>query len=216
MGCWLAKKREAAESGMAEARLIAIYWDAIQPMETFRGIASDRATGLAASDWQPISLWRSMRPLSFSLRKTEGVVGGGPGGAPSDEEDHYRWHCGILQGSPPPPWPSSEDRKTIRTGLMDLVVKSPRDTSDRIRQLAERTGGFLVSSEIYEAENASSASVQIRAPTNKFEEVRGEIRNRSGDRERKARSPGRHQAICGPGRRSTQSARARGAVPRDS
>jgi uncharacterized protein DUF4349 len=59
---------------------------------------------------------------------------------------------------------------------MDLVVKSPRDTSDRIRQLAERTGGFLVSSEIYEAENASSASVQIRAPTNKFEEVRGEIR----------------------------------------
>ncbi|HEV2718130.1 MAG TPA: DUF4349 domain-containing protein, partial [Terriglobales bacterium] len=48
--------------------------------------------------------------------------------------------------------------------------------SEKIRQLAGRTGGFLVSSEIYGAENASSASVQIRVPANKFEEVRSEIR----------------------------------------
>jgi hypothetical protein len=55
-------------------------------------------------------------------------------------------------------------------------VKNPRDTSDKIRQLTERAGGFLVSSEIYGYQDASTASLQVRVPTTKFEEVRGEIR----------------------------------------
>jgi cell division protein FtsL len=59
---------------------------------------------------------------------------------------------------------------------MDLIVKNPRDASEKIRQLADRTGGFLVTSEIYGDQDASSASLQIRVPTNRFEEVRGEIR----------------------------------------
>jgi hypothetical protein len=68
------------------------------------------------------------------------------------------------------------ERKTVRTGTMNLVVKNPRETSDKIRQLAERTGGFLVSSETYGEQDASSASLQIRVPTTKFEEIREEIR----------------------------------------
>jgi hypothetical protein len=34
------------------------------------------------------------------------------------------------------------DRKMIRNSSMDLVTKNPADTSERIRQLAERLGGF--------------------------------------------------------------------------
>jgi len=78
--------------------------------------------------------------------------------------------------APPPPPPGSEDRKTVRTGATDLVVKSPRDTSEKIRQLAEHVGGFLVNSEINGGQDASGASLQIRVPANKFEEVRAEIR----------------------------------------
>jgi hypothetical protein len=68
-------------------------------------------------------------------------------------------------------------RKTISSGSMDIVVKSPRDTSEKIRQLAEGSGGFLVSSELYGDGTAASSSLTIRVPAQKFAEIRSEIRN---------------------------------------
>jgi hypothetical protein len=68
------------------------------------------------------------------------------------------------------------ERKMVRTAAMDLTVKSPRDTSEKVRQLAERLGGFLVTSEINGGQEASGASLQIRVPAAKFEEARSEIR----------------------------------------
>jgi hypothetical protein len=53
---------------------------------------------------------------------------------------------------------SEQDRQMIRTASMDLLVKSPRETCEKIRLLAEQAGGFLVSSEAYGGEDASSAS----------------------------------------------------------
>jgi hypothetical protein len=55
-------------------------------------------------------------------------------------------------------------------------VKSPRDTSDKIRLLAQQLGGFLVSSNVSGGEDASSASLTIRVPANRFEDARAEIR----------------------------------------
>ena len=69
-----------------------------------------------------------------------------------------------------------QDRKMVRTASMDMIVKSPRDTSEKVRQLAERLGGFLVTSETNGGQEASSASLQIRVPAAKFEEARSEIR----------------------------------------
>ncbi len=57
-----------------------------------------------------------------------------------------------------------EERKMIRTASMDMVVKSPKETSEMIRLLAEQAGGFLVSSETYGGESPSSASLTIRIP----------------------------------------------------
>jgi molecular chaperone GrpE (heat shock protein) len=71
---------------------------------------------------------------------------------------------------------ANEDRKTVRSSSMEVVAKNPRDSSETIRQLAERAGGFLVSSDFYGSQQASSAALQIRVPENKFEEVRAEIR----------------------------------------
>jgi len=68
-----------------------------------------------------------------------------------------------------------QDRKMIRTASMGLVVKSPRDTSEKIRLLAEQSGGFLVSSETYGGKDASSASLTIRVPVGRFEQVRAQI-----------------------------------------
>lgn len=72
---------------------------------------------------------------------------------------------------------SDEERRMIRTSSMDLIVKSPREMSEKIRLLAEQSGGFLTNSETYGGENAASASLTIRIPVGKFEQIRAEIRN---------------------------------------
>jgi hypothetical protein len=59
---------------------------------------------------------------------------------------------------------------------MDLVVKSPKDISEKIRLLAEHIGGFLISSETYGGQDTSSALLTIRVPANRFEEARLQIR----------------------------------------
>jgi len=70
---------------------------------------------------------------------------------------------------------TEQERKMIRTASLDIVVKNPRQISEKIRVLAEQAGGFLVSSETNGGENASSASLTIRIPVDKFEQVRTEI-----------------------------------------
>ncbi|HKW16381.1 MAG TPA: DUF4349 domain-containing protein [Terriglobales bacterium] len=70
-----------------------------------------------------------------------------------------------------------EDRKVVRTGSMDMLVKDPKSVSERIRTLTEQAGGFLVTSETYGGDNASSASLTIRVPTDKFVNVRTQIAN---------------------------------------
>ena len=69
-----------------------------------------------------------------------------------------------------------EERTTVRTGSMDMVVKSPKESSEKIRDLAEQAGGFQVNSEIYGGNDAASASLTVRVPAEKFEQVSTQIR----------------------------------------
>jgi hypothetical protein len=59
---------------------------------------------------------------------------------------------------------------------MDLVVKNPGESAEKIRQLADRMGGFLQSSQVSGDLNVMSASVTIRVPATRLEEARSEIR----------------------------------------
>jgi hypothetical protein len=178
-GVFWQKSRSRLKAGwLITAGLIAIYVGAIEPMNQVRSIATEKAAGLAAvSEWQPVSMWHQTR---LSAMFDKGVVGGVPGGIAAKADRDSFYDASVTSDNapspPPPPPPGSPDRKTIRNGLMDVVVKSPRDTSEKIRQLAERVGGFLVNSETYGAQESSSASLQIRVPATKFEEVRAEIR----------------------------------------
>ncbi len=170
---WQNSRSRLKAGWLIMAGLIAIYVGAIAPMNEARSIAAERASGLATGPgWQPASLWRQTR-LSTMLQR--GVVGGVPGGITAGNEGAVDLASVDALPAPPPP-PGSQDRKTIRNGSMDLVVKSPRDTSEKIRLLTEHAGAFLVSSETYGEQKASNASLQIRVPTTKFEEVRSEIR----------------------------------------
>lgn len=84
--------------------------------------------------------------------------------------------AGFSAASTAPPAASAGDRKMIRTSSLDLVVQRPAEAAENIRTLAERVGGFLVSSEVRGGQDATGGSVTIRVPVERFEEVRAEIR----------------------------------------
>jgi hypothetical protein len=68
------------------------------------------------------------------------------------------------------------DRKMVRTGSMEMVVKKPAEAAEKIRELAEGLGGFLASSQVNGTPNAGAASLTICVPAARFEEARAEIR----------------------------------------
>ena len=173
---WQKSRKQLKTGWLITAGLIAIYLGSIEPMNEARSIAAERATGLAASsEWQPVSMWHQTH-LGAMLEK--GVAGGVPGGVAADEEGSVETASvdGLPAPPPPPPRSAPDDRKMVRNGAMDLIVKSPRDTSDKIRLLAQQLGGFLVSSNVSGGEDASSASLTIRVPANRFEDAHAEIR----------------------------------------
>jgi hypothetical protein len=71
---------------------------------------------------------------------------------------------------------SAMDRKMVRTSSVDLVVRKPAETAEKIRALAEGMGGFLVSSEVNGGQGAGGGSLTVRVPAARFEEARAEIR----------------------------------------
>jgi len=68
------------------------------------------------------------------------------------------------------------DRKVVRACSLDLIVQKTGETAEKIRGVAERMGGFLVSSEVRGDEDVSGGTLTVRVPAARFEEARAEIR----------------------------------------
>jgi hypothetical protein len=177
---WQGNRGRLKAAWLVTCGLIAIYLGAVEPMNRFREEQASRQTGLGddAVGFDAVSLWHQS-PVHATLGKVrEGVVGGVPGGIAASRTRMIMESAsvGSLPAPPAPPPGTTDDRKTIRTGQMDLIVKNPRDVSEKVGELTQRLGGFLVNSEINGGADAASASLQIRVPMNKFEEARVEIR----------------------------------------
>jgi len=71
---------------------------------------------------------------------------------------------------------ASTDRKIVRTGALELTVKSPAAAAEQIRALAESMGGYLESAAIDETGNAPVARITIRIPATQFEDAKAAIR----------------------------------------
>ena len=183
-GVFFTKSRTALKTGwLITAGVVALYLGVIQPRDQARGIASQKASGLAAVSggvgWEPISLWRqtSILPhLRSEAYLQKSIVGGVPvdravvapaalmtfsGGRTSGEEN------------------TSEDRKLVRTDSLGLIVKTPAETAEKIIRIAQGAGGFLVTSNVNGGADATSAFLSIRVPGEKFDEVRAQIRKLS-------------------------------------
>jgi hypothetical protein len=181
--CWGAfstKSKKALKTGwLITAGVLAFYVGVIQPRERARGIASEKATGLAAVSggvgWEPLSLWRQTSILPH-LNREAYLQKGAVGGVPVDRAVVARASLMTFSGSGSGEEGASEDHKLVRTATLGLIVKTPAETGDKIVQLAQGAGGFLVTSNVNGGADATSASLTIRVPAAKFDEVRAEIR----------------------------------------
>jgi hypothetical protein len=66
-------------------------------------------------------------------------------------------------------------QKMIRTSMLEMVVQRPVDVMDKITALAEKEGGYLVTSQ-GGGQDAAGGTLTIRVPATRFEEARAEIR----------------------------------------
>ena len=162
---------------MITAGLLAFYVGSVLPRERDHSVAQSKGTGLASvagGDWEPISLWRQASILpNRAARETfhpNGTIGGVPGSMVRTKSVAY------LTAPAADSADEDEDRKLIRNASLSLLVKSPAESAEIVIHLAQSVGGFLVNSQLNGGSDATSASLNIRVPAAKFEDVRQRIR----------------------------------------
>ncbi len=165
-GIFRLRSRKWLKTGwLVTAFLVAVYGGVIRPSRAFRGIAMERTTALAAIERN--RHWLVPLPESVdNAMLAAGVIGGVPGAAPRS----------VSMTTYLPKSESSTERQVVRTSSIDLLVKSPADSVDKIRLLTEHVGGFLVRLQTNGAQDATNATLTIRVPVARFEEVEAEIR----------------------------------------
>jgi hypothetical protein len=67
--------------------------------------------------------------------------------------------------------PATIDRKLVRTGALELTVKSPADAAEQIRLMAESMGGYLETAQIGGTKEAPTADITIRVPAARFSDA---------------------------------------------
>ena len=65
----------------------------------------------------------------------------------------------------------TEERKIVKTGYITLEVEDIAESIDKVADMADDLGGYVVSSYKHEYEEGTSGSIRIRVPSEKFEEA---------------------------------------------
>jgi len=166
-------KKEIGRSRWKICIALLIAWIALNmlvagPARRRHSVSQQKATGLAAYDgeaaWDPEHLWRQTsisgllnspnaryQPARFHYEPPEHA-----GGTPRD-----------LDKSP------ETAPKVIHTSALEMEVKDPAECAENIRELAERLGGSMASSEV---RGTDGAGIVVRIPTARFEGARTAIR----------------------------------------
>ncbi len=163
---WLGSRKWLKTGWLVTAFLIAVYGGVIRPSRAFRGIAMEKTTALAAIERN--RHW--LLPLPGSVDNATlaaGIIGGVPGVVTPRS---------VSMMTYSPKSESLNERQVVRTSSIDLLVKSPAEAADKIRSMTEHAGGFLVRLQTNGAKDATNATLTIRVPIARFEEVGAEIR----------------------------------------
>jgi uncharacterized protein DUF4349 len=157
-------RRRLAIGWLLAAGLGGLYLS-VRPLQQAKEYRNQQATGLSA-----------VRPETFpgfiasKLARREGIAGGVAGGVGSEIGTMQEKAMMGFLGS------ASDERELLRTSSLEVVVNDPAAAAEKIRQLAEHNGGYLVSSQIQGSAGNASAALTVRVPGARFEEVRTEIR----------------------------------------
>ncbi|MFP4641187.1 MAG: DUF4349 domain-containing protein [Dehalococcoidia bacterium] len=69
------------------------------------------------------------------------------------------------------------ERMIVRTGNLELTVKDVSDAVGEVKRIADRLGGYVVSSRVHGGEEHNTADVSIRVPAQKYDEAMESVRN---------------------------------------
>ena len=72
--------------------------------------------------------------------------------------------------------PSILGRTILRSGSVSLTVDSVADSFERVRQIADGSGGFVSDSSFYGSGDSQSASLTLRVPAEQFSQVVADLR----------------------------------------
>lgn len=75
--------------------------------------------------------------------------------------------------------PNQSDRKVVKNATMSLLVNDVRSAMKQISQQVSAAGGFIVSSNLSSPEEAASATISVRVPTDQLESILGQLRGMS-------------------------------------
>jgi hypothetical protein len=70
----------------------------------------------------------------------------------------------------------TEERKIVKTGYITLEVEDIAESMDKVADMADEMGGYVVSSDKREYETGVSGSIRIRVPSERFEEAFNRLR----------------------------------------
>jgi hypothetical protein len=126
------------------------YIALIAPLQYQRRVAEQRATGLGAVAWDPNSLWRQRRLLPM-LQKASAF-------------EHLQGGARMLDTT-------EGDRKIVRSGSIEMEVKSPAAATRKVNEIAAQLGGEVMSSEARGSDDSQNSAIAVRVPAPRFEEA---------------------------------------------
>ncbi len=156
---WSKRKDVLRAAVLVVVGLTSVHNAIFVPAYSARGIAHSKVSGLAAQEeWAPSLLWRSPVGLVDDAAQSVTYMSAALGDLPSD--------------SPPE---ADASRRVAHSSDFNLIVNNPRETAEKIRTLAERLGGRLLTSQ-FSGMDTSYASISIRVPVAHAEEAKAGIR----------------------------------------
>jgi hypothetical protein len=177
---WTKSRKPLKTCWLITAGIVALYVGVIRPQERDRGINNSRAAGLAAMPAnlgeEAVGTWRQMSILHPAARG--GFLQKGISRNARYNVSLTRARLTADTDKTSGTGEDSSDRKLLRTATFSLIVKSPSQSAGEIVQFAQSTGGYEVSSQVSGAD-VRYATLTIRVPATKFQEVSAKLRSLS-------------------------------------
>jgi len=106
----------------------------------------------------------------LETRLNSGVVGGVIGGVPGGVVQNQVVRHAETSAS------SNSGRMIVRNGALSLVVAHPAESVEKVIQVAQLHGGYVVSSQVSGQKQREAGQVTVRVPVGQFDGVRDELK----------------------------------------